>query len=77
MLVLSRKSYESVMVGDPAGGIQQSLKVTVLEIRGDKVKLGFETRRNVPVNRWEVWQNIRLSMLPEVRQTGATLLASQ
>ena len=77
MLILSRKSCESVVVGDPADSIKQSLKVTVLEIRGDKVKLGFETGRNVPVNRWEVWQNIRLSMLPEVRQTGATLLASQ
>jgi carbon storage regulator len=73
MLVLSRKSFESVVVGDPADSIRQSLKVTVLEIRGDKVKLGFETGRDVPVNRWEVWQNIRLSVHPEAQKTVDTL----
>jgi carbon storage regulator CsrA len=61
MLVLSRKNSESVVVGDPLGSIAQLLKVTVLEIHGSKVKLGFETPLGVPVNRWEVWQQIRQS----------------
>ena len=41
MLILSRKSQESVMVGVP-GSFEQLLKVTVLEIRGIYVRLGFE-----------------------------------
>jgi len=59
MLVLSRKAYESVVVGDPAGTLEQLLKVTVLEIRGDKVKLGFEADTALPVHRWEVWKDLR------------------
>lgn len=57
MLVLSRKSQEAVVVGgsDP---FERLLKVTVLEIRGGKVKLGFEAEANIPVHRWEVWARI-------------------
>jgi carbon storage regulator len=65
MLALSRKSYESVVVGDQAGRINQVLKVTVLEIRGDKVKLGFEAARDVRVNRLEVWKDLHASIRPE------------
>jgi carbon storage regulator CsrA len=56
MLVLSRKNWESVVVGDPAVSRGELLKVTVLEIRGHEVKLGFEIGGDVPVNRWEVWK---------------------
>jgi carbon storage regulator len=58
MLVLTRKSRESVVVG---GGEAAAplLKVTVLEIRGGKVRLGFEAEAGVPVHRWEVWERIR------------------
>jgi len=41
MLVLSRKHCESVVVGDP-DGVERLLKVTVLEIHGGRVRLGFE-----------------------------------
>ena len=41
MLVLSRKSQESVVVGGP-GALEPLLKVTVLEIKNDRVRLGFE-----------------------------------
>jgi carbon storage regulator len=58
MLVLSRKIQESVMVGG-AGGLEPVLKVTVLEIKGGKVRLGFEAGADVPVHRWEVWERIR------------------
>ncbi len=57
MLVLSRKSQESVVVGG-ADGFQRLLKVTVLEIKGAKVKLGFEVDPGVPVHRSEVWERI-------------------
>jgi carbon storage regulator len=58
MLVLTRKSQEAVAVGGSAG-FERLLKVTVLEISGSKVRLGFEIDREVPVHRWEVWERIR------------------
>ena len=58
MLVLSRKNRESVMVGG-ADGFQRLLKVTVLDIRGTNVKLGFEVDAGVPVHRSEVWERIQ------------------
>jgi carbon storage regulator len=58
MLVLSRKSRESVVVGG-ADGFQRLLTVTVLGIGGGKVKLGFEAEADVPVHRAEVWERIR------------------
>jgi carbon storage regulator CsrA len=68
MLVLSRKSQESVVVGG-SDGFERLLKVTVLEIRGGRVSLGFEVDDDVPVHRWEVWERIhaagRLDRPPE------------
>jgi carbon storage regulator CsrA len=58
MLVLSRKSRESVVVGG-ADGFQHVLRITVLEISGGKVKLGFDVDAGIPVHREEVWQRIR------------------
>jgi len=59
MLVLSRKIQESVAVGG-ADGFEHMLKVTVIEINGCRVRLGFEVDKAVPVHRWEVWERIRL-----------------
>jgi carbon storage regulator CsrA len=64
MLVLSRKNSESVVVGDPAGRDDEMLKITVIEIGGGTVRLGFEAATNVAVNRWEVWQRIRSGVQP-------------
>ena len=55
MLVLSRKSRESVVVGG-ADGFHRLLKVTVLDIKGSNVKLGFEVDAEIPVHRSEVWE---------------------
>ncbi len=57
MLVLSRKIQEAVVVGG-ADGFKRMLKVTVLEIRDGKVRLGFEVDKDVPVHRLEVWERI-------------------
>jgi carbon storage regulator len=54
MLVLSRKSREVVVVGGP----ERLLTVTVLEVRGGRVRLGFEAAGDVPVHRLEVWERI-------------------
>jgi carbon storage regulator CsrA len=58
MLVLSRKSRESVVVGR-AKRLDRLLKVTVLEIGDGKVQLGFEVAAEFPVHRLEVWERIR------------------
>jgi len=58
MLVLSRKSLESVVVGQ-SRSFEQLLKVTVLEIKNGRVRLGFEAAAGIPVHRSEVWERIR------------------
>ncbi len=52
MLVLSRKRDEKVVIGN-------SIVVTVVEVRGDKVRLGFQAPREIPIHRHEVWQAIQ------------------
>jgi carbon storage regulator len=51
MLVLSRKRGERVVIG-------KDIYVTVLEVRGDRVKLGFECPAEVPVHRKEISERI-------------------
>jgi carbon storage regulator CsrA len=58
MLVLTRKSQETVVVGG-SDGFQAILKVTVLDIKAGKVRLGFEVAADGPVHRLEVWERIR------------------
>jgi len=58
MLVLSRKNREAVVVGG-GGAFPGLLKVTVLEINGSKVKLGFEVDAGIPVHRLEIWERLR------------------
>jgi carbon storage regulator CsrA len=60
MLVLTRKSMESVVVGG-SGRLEQLLKVTVLEIKNGSVRLGFEADASIPVHRWEVWERMHES----------------
>jgi len=54
MLVLSRKKNESIIIND-------DITVVVVEIRGDKVRLGIEAPKEVPVHRREVFDAIRRS----------------
>jgi carbon storage regulator len=58
MLVLSRKSQESVVIGG-TDNLHRIMKVTVLGIQGRNVRLGFEVDSDVPVHRSEVWERIR------------------
>jgi len=57
MLVLTRKAQESVVVGGP-DTFEPLVTVTVLEIEGGKVRLGFQADSAVAIHRWEVWQRI-------------------
>ncbi len=53
MLVLSRKRSESIV-------INENIVITVVEVRGDKVRLGIEAPREVPIHRSEVHDAIRI-----------------
>ena len=52
MLVLSRKKDEEVVIND-------NIVITVVEIRGDKVRLGINAPKEVPVHRREVYDAIK------------------
>ena len=52
MLVLSRKKNESIV-------IDENIVITVVEIRGDKVRLGIQAPKEVPGHRSEVYEAIR------------------
>jgi carbon storage regulator CsrA len=60
MLVLTRKTQQTVVVGG-ADGFESLFKVTVLRIKGSSVVLGFDVAADVPVHRLEVWERIRES----------------
>jgi carbon storage regulator CsrA len=55
MLILSRKNKEAVVIGSSEDRL---IKVTVVEIKNGRVRLGFEADDAVPVNRLEVWERI-------------------
>ena len=58
MLILSRKSRESVVIGG-SDAFHRLFKVTVLGVHGTNVKLGFDVDADVPVHRSEVWERIQ------------------
>lgn len=51
MLVLSRKKNESIIIND-------NIKIVIVEIRGDKVRLGIDAPKEIPVHREEVKRKI-------------------
>ena len=54
MLVLSRKQSQRIRLGD-------SIVITVVRVAGDKVRLGIEAPRDVPIHRSEVYEAIQRS----------------
>lgn len=52
MLVLSRQRDESIMIGD-------HIVITIVDIRGDKVRLGIQAPTEIPVHRQEVYEAIK------------------
>jgi len=52
MLVLSRQKDESIMIGD-------DVEVTIVDVRGDKVRLGITAPKEIPVHRMEVYEAIQ------------------
>jgi carbon storage regulator len=60
MLVLSRQRDESIIIGD-------NIVITVVDIRGDKVRLGIQAPTEIPVHRQEVYEAIQRE---NMRTTG-------
>ncbi len=70
MLVLSRQRDESIMIGD-------NIVVTIVDIRGDKVRLGINAPTEIPVHRQEIYEaiqreNIRASRVEPKDTRGLT-----
>ena len=51
MLVLTRKLDESITIGN-------NIKVSVLEVKGNQVKLGIQAPKEIPINRTEIYESI-------------------
>jgi carbon storage regulator len=70
VLVLTRKPDQSIMIGD-------DIEITVLEVRGEQVRLGIRAPRNVAVHRKEVFEQIQQgNRLPDVHTDAEDLLVS-
>jgi carbon storage regulator len=63
MLVLSRQRDETIMIGD-------DIEITVVDIRGDKVRLGISAPRSVIVHRKEVWESIQRENREAAQRSG-------
>ena len=63
MLVLTRKSNQSIMIGD-------DIEVSVLSIMGEKVRIGIQAPRDIPVFRKEVYLEIQQERKEAVRTNG-------
>ena len=55
MLVLSRQKNESIMIGD-------DIEIIIVDVRGDKVRLGITAPKEIPVHRMEVYEAIQREM---------------
>ena len=60
MLVLSRQKDESIVIGD-------DIEITIVDVRGDKVRLGINAPREISVHRREIYDAIQRE-----KQTGKT-----
>lgn len=75
MLVLSRRKDEKIIIGD-------NITIMVIEIRGEKVRLGIECPREIPVHREEVWESIQRENAEKIQEellekTGPIILTEK
>jgi carbon storage regulator len=65
MLVLSRQKDESIMIGD-------DVEITIVDVRGDKVRLGINAPRSITVHRKEIYLAIQKEKEAEAKEHPAT-----
>ena len=64
MLVLSRQCDQTIVIGD-------SIRITIVDVRGDKVRLGIDAPRDIAVHREEVYDAIQRELSDkEAEATG-------
>lgn len=68
MLALARKVNESIVIND-------NVEVTILEIKGDQIKIGIEAPKSVPVYRKEIYSQIQDSNREAAKTAGPETLA--
>jgi carbon storage regulator len=66
MLALSRKTNESIMIGN-------DIEITVLEVKGDQVKIGISAPKSVPIYRKEIYLQIQESN----KEASETLISDE
>ena len=66
MLVLSRQKDETIMIGD-------DVEITVVDIRGDKIRLGIKAPPHIPVHRKEVYEAIQKENISAAKLGGMDL----
>jgi carbon storage regulator len=64
MLVLSRQRDESIMIGD-------DVEITIVDVRGDKVRLGITAPKQIPVHRREIYDAIQREKAEKAEQVAA------
>ncbi len=69
MLVLSRQRDESIIIGD-------NIVITIVDIRGDKVRLGIQAPTEIPVHREEVYEAIKRESAANAKNEEKTEKAS-
>jgi len=65
MLVLSRTKDQSIIIGD-------NIKITIVDVRGDKVRLGITAPKDIPVHREEIYEAIQKEKKAKEQATGQT-----
>ena len=65
MLVLSRQKDESIMIGD-------DVEITIVDVRGDKVRLGINAPRSIAVHRREIYDAIQREKAAKAEQSETT-----
>ncbi len=64
MLVLSRQKDESIMIGD-------EVEITIVDVRGDKVRLGINAPRSIAVHRKEIYEAIQREKKQKAEEEAA------
>ncbi len=64
MLVLSRQKDESIIIGD-------DVEITIVDVRGDKVRLGINAPRSISVHRKEIYEAIQREKAQKAKEGAA------